>query len=289
MPVKGAIPGNFIIDNLKLKNMAKAKSGVAKKSEAPTLTAGVTITIAKVRNITTGTDITIDASKLSSQQFFSADLTGTLTTAPTPLPASTDDIQVIWQQKKDQEPATTKFRAVGGTMSYDATTKLVTITGLKDVSKVKVGLSGVLDIGPAPTEQVPNPEVARISVRIGNINELNQWIMDFSAKSDAAPEGSYIKLKALLDWVKDKAPTDGDADLPQVGAEGSQSALDPSTFTIVFNEFHFNIDRKTFNIDISSKAGDSITFGAFTIRQVGFRVTNEPYNYNDTGDEEEEE
>ncbi len=48
-------------------------------------------------------------------------------------------------------------------------------------------------------------------------------------------------------------------------------------FEIIFNEFHFNMTSKTFKFDVQSKKDQSITFGNFTLKEVGFLVTNEPY------------
>ena len=194
-------------------------------------------------------------------------------TMPAAFATATDNIQVTWT-----DDATKTHRAVGGKLSVAGTT--ATISNLVDVSQYNVGLTGELAIGPT------DATAALVSVSIGNLNPARDWIIDFSDKTNGA-KGSEIKLQALIDWIREKNKDQGtEIALPDIKKSGEQEAkkIDPKDFTIVFNSFYFNITQKTFDFWVSSKAGESITFGDFTINRVGFRVTNVPVALPAAGD-----
>lgn len=172
----------------------------------------------------------------------------------------TDNIQVTWSEDANVN------RAVNGTL--DITNKA--ITGLVDVSKYSVGLSGQIGIGPKT-----NPEAVLVSVRIGNIpserNPKSDWIIDFSDKEDGAP-GTYIKLNELVEWIQSKSGDKAAVSFPP-SEDGNKKIGD---YTIEFKEFYYNTTQNTFDFNVQSKDGDTIQFGNFTIKKVGFRVTNTP-------------
>ncbi|MCW3122812.1 MAG: hypothetical protein JWQ38_2304 [Flavipsychrobacter sp.] len=264
--------------------MATTKKANAKKSKKVTVVpkAGEEMVIFEIKDITLSRVLDIskaELKKLSPQDTFSKTVSGEIVLGGTP-PAETNNIQVIWALVKDNKPKT-KYRGVGGSLTYDAATKEFSITGLKNVSKLSLGVSGILDIGPVPVVGQPKPVVAHLNVSIGNLNKEGDWIINLS-KKDKDGEGSYIKLNALIDWAKTKAPIDDEVSTLELPTEGSEEApvavqKKPEDFTIMFNDMYINITNKTFRFDVQSKAGEEMTFGNFTIRDIGFIVTNEPF------------
>jgi hypothetical protein len=227
--------------------------------------------ITEIRNLTNNT-VTIpktDFEQFDNKEAFSETITATIETLTKWNKIKLDDnIQVTWDNGD---------RAVGGTVKIDK--KEVTISGLILVSKISMGLNGQIKIAPkTEPDPVKNP-TAVISVRMGNIpsdvNPNGDWLIDLSDKQDGAT-GTSVRLDSLITWIGSQTGDDTtDVAIPQTGDEASdQPKLEE--FTVEFNQFHFNITQKTFDIDVSSKKGQSLTFGNFTIENVGFRLTNEP-------------
>ncbi len=231
-------------------------------------------TITEIKNLTKNT--TIDAGQLEgfdSQETFNGTITNDKATKKdwTSFATNTDNIQVTWS-----DDGKVIARAVGGRIKVEGKTGVgngkITISDLMDVSGLSLGLNGQIHIAPKETTD-PNP-TAIISVRVGNINERRDWLIDLSDKKDGAP-GTSVRLDSLVAWAQGKTGDTTDVALPSTGEEdpGNQPTL--KDFTVEFNQLHFNITQKTFDIDVSSKEGNQITFGNFTIQNVGFRLTNE--------------
>jgi hypothetical protein len=185
---------------------------------------------------------------------------------------ATDNIQVTWTVT---DKATKAHRSVGGKWVPDTTGANATISNLMDVSKYSIGLTGAIDIG-------PGGKAASLSVSFGNFNPGGEWIIDFSNKRDGAT-GSEIHLQDLIDWIRDNnkagaGKDDTDAKLPEIVKtdDPNKAKLTASQFTIQFKSFYFNITRGTFDFWVKSSESESITFGNFTIKSIGFRVTNVP-------------
>ena len=117
---------------------------------------------------------------------------------------------------------------------------------------------------------------ARISVNIGNMNGPKHWILDFSAKTNNGP-GSYVNLTALIDWIKSTSGQQGEIKLPTedgIPLKDGGNDFNPAAYIIEFKELWFNLTTGTFSIDIKSTEGSELTFGALTVKEVGFVVTN---------------
>ncbi|WP_299210115.1 hypothetical protein [uncultured Dokdonia sp.] len=238
------------------------------------------ITITEIRNLTnTASDPITDVAKLKNfkpqDNFATTIINESDTHADWGGFAPNDNIQVTWN---NGEKAV--YRGVGGSIKLTGATTankgIVTISGLSNASKYSVGLNGQIEIGPTPAE-AQNPPVS-VSVRIGNIptlsNPSGDMLIDFSDKEDGAP-GTSIELRALINWIQGQTGDSGaDIQIPEVNGEDGKEK-DLKKFRVLFNAFHFNITQKTFDFDVSSEDGDTITFGNFTIKKVGFRVTNE--------------
>lgn len=236
------------------------------------------ITITEIRNLTDGkippVKTVAKLSGFSSQGNF----IDTITNIEATLEnwdgfTSTDNIQVTWSDENKK----VIYRGVGGILKKEGETGpkkgKITISGLMDASKFSLGLNGQIEIG--PKIETPTDPVAVISVRIGNLNSRRDWIIDLSDKQDGAA-GTSVRLDSLIAWAGGQTGDDTtNVAIPQTGdeAEGNTPALED--FTVEFNAFNFNVTQKTFDIDVSSKKGDAITFGALTIKNVGFRVSNE--------------
>lgn len=228
------------------------------------------ITISKIENlsnnITPITDVT-ELAKFDNNGAFAEKITAANVTAATwaNFATANDNIQVTWSNG-----ATVVSRAVGGTFAQTGTT--ITISGLANASKYSVGVNGQLTIGPEGNDAA----AAIVNVRVGNlvtkINPKGDWIVDFSDKTDDAG-GSEINLKVLIDWIKRNT---GDAAVPELPAVKGEDGTDkkPEDFIILFKDFYYNITQKTFDFWVTSKEGQTIKFGNFTIKKVGFRVTN---------------
>lgn len=231
-------------------------------------------TITEIRNLTKNT--TIDPTKLigfDSQEMFSDTITNDKATKKdwTSFATNTDNIQVTW---KDGEKVIA--RAVGGRIKIEGKTGegngIITISDLMDVSGLSLGLNGQIEI--APKESTDPTPTAVISVRVGNINERRDWLIDLSDKKDGAP-GTSVRLDSLVAWAQGQTGDTTDVALPSTGEDDPANKPALKDFTVEFNQLHFNITQKTFDIDVSSKKGDEIKFGNFTIKNVGFRLTNE--------------
>jgi hypothetical protein len=229
-------------------------------------------TIAEIKNLTKGSAAISDAAELAkfdSGAEFTVKITANNATAATwaGFASPNDNVQVTW---KDGEKVVA--RGVDGRFAISGTT--VTISGLTNASKFSLGLNGQIAIGPKDKEA----EAALLSVRMGNIvttqNPSGDWIIDFSDKTDGAT-GSEINLKVLIDWLKDTTGDTPDENLlPEMKGETGTKSKKPEDFIIEFKNFYFNITKKTFDFWVVSKDGQTVKFGNFTIKKVGFRVTN---------------
>jgi hypothetical protein len=228
------------------------------------------MTITEIKNLSSNIPAITEATELAkfnSNGTFAEKITAENVTANTwkDFATANDNIQVTWANG-----ATVVYRAVGGTFALSGTT--VTISGLANASKYSVGINGQLTIGPAGNDAA----AAIVNVRIGNlvtkINPKGDWIIDFSDKTDEAG-GSEINLAVLIDWIKRNT---GDDTVPQLPAIKGEDGTDknPGDFIILFKDFYYNITQKTFDFWVTSKEGQTIKFGSFTIKKVGFRVTN---------------
>ncbi|WP_166922465.1 hypothetical protein [Flavobacterium poyangense] len=220
------------------------------------------VTIKEIKNLTNSalvpdTDLGKFDNKTDFSPIISADGIATLNWKPS------DNIQVTWS-----DGTTVKARAVNGSISQEGTK--YTISGLTDVSKYSFGINGELEIGPTDNSE----PAATVSVRIGNLpsakNKKADWLIDFSDK-EGGQHGSNIKLKSLVNWIQNKTGDSSTPTYPELGG-----GKKPAEMTIVFNEFYFNITQNTFDFDVTTKQGEEITFGNFTIKNAGFRVTNNP-------------
>jgi len=229
------------------------------------------VTITKIRNLTLKVDLaTNELTKFSSPTVYAETISGEATVPDTW--KVTHNIQVTWSE--GQKVVT---RAVGGTCTKEGAK--ATISGLLDVSKYSFGVHGKLSIGPKT-----KPDAVSLSVRVGNIpsvqNKKADWIIDFSDTVDGG-DPSSIKLNELVAWLKDKSG-DEDADVVFPETDEADGAVQPKNFEIVFKKFYYNITQNTFDFDVESKDKDDegkaseIKFGNFTIKKVGFRVTNAP-------------
>jgi hypothetical protein len=231
------------------------------------------LTIKSIKNLTQSQElpdlnISLDDSILE----ITNDLTTTMTVVDTDgklvsfTPSDTDNIEVNYQIT-NAEGGTKEVREIGG--SYKYVGKSAIISGLKPVPKMSMQFYGQLAIGKPLTDKQKPP--VNLSVRVGNMSNKHQdWIIDFSDKVDGAP-GSSIELTSLIAWIQDKNKTSETVGLPK-DAKGP----DIKQFLIRFDEFHFNITQKTFNIKVQSEDKSTITFGDFEIMKIGFQITNEP-------------
>jgi hypothetical protein len=224
------------------------------------------VTITTIRNLTLKADLAVaEVAKFSNQTGYSETISGEAT-----IPnnwKTTHNIQVKWGDDK-----TVVTRAVNGSITKEGTK--VSINGLIDVSKYSFGINGKLSIGPKN-----KPDAVSLSVRVGNIpsaqNKKADWIIDFSDTVDGG-DPSTIKLNELVEWIKDKSgDTDVEVEFPKA-EEAKTDADKPENFEIEFKKFYYNITQNTFDFNVESKDGNEMRFGAFTIKKVGFRVTNAP-------------
>ncbi|WP_343688367.1 hypothetical protein [Chitinophaga sp.] len=226
--------------------------------------------ITEIKNLTTNIaplNDTTELAKFENASAFAEKITAQNITPNTwkDFATPTDNIQVTWS-----EGATVVTRAVGGTLSLSGNS--VSISGLANASRYSVGINGQLTIGPEGDDAA----AAILNIRAGNIvskqNPKGDWIIDFSDKTDDAT-GSEINLKVLIDWIKRNT---GDTTAVQLPAIKDENGTDknPEDFIILFKNFYYNITQKTFDFWVTSKEGQTIRFGNFTIKKVGFRVTN---------------
>lgn len=231
------------------------------------------ITIKEIKNLTTGKlAVEAELTKFDSQTGFADKVTAADVTAASwaDFAAANDNIQVTWQGEGDKLIA----RGVGGRFTIKDG-KTITISGLKDASKYSAEVSGELAIGPKDGSK----PAALLRIRVGNMvtdtNKSGDTIINFSDKTDSAG-GSEINLKVLIDWIlensKDKTSV---PELPKID-DGKGGVKKPEDFIIVFKNFYYNITQNTFDFWVESKAGSEITFGVFTIKKAGFRITNMP-------------
>ena len=177
--------------------------------------------------------------------------------------------RVDWEDEKGSN------QAKGFEHSYEG--KKFTLSNLEPVVGFGLSINGKLEIkdpAAAPTDQ----SSAIISVRMGNMGKgtNRQWVIDLSDTQDGNPPSS-LNLSALIKWVKAKSKeqTEPEIDPDIKTGDGTPLKDKLQTFIINFEQFHFNITKKTFDIDIRSAQGSEITFGAFTLKEVGFQLTNE--------------
>lgn len=228
------------------------------------------MTITEIKNLSSNIPAITEATELAkfdSNGTFAEKITAENVTAATwtNFATANDNIQVTWANG-----ATVVYRAVGGTFALSGTT--VTISGLANASKYSVGINGQLAIGPEGNDAA----AAILNVRMGNlvtkVNTKGDWIIDFSDRIDDAG-GSEINLKVLIDWITKNTGDTAAPQLPDIKGEDGTSKK-PEDFIILFKDFYYNITQKTFDFWVTSKEGQTIKFGAFTIKKVGFRVTN---------------
>jgi hypothetical protein len=180
------------------------------------------------------------------------------------------NLEVLFSVKEGE--VNTDVTASGGVLTYS--NKTVTIKNLNTRPKLSLNFTGQIAIGAKPDGK-PADNPVYLSVRFGNMSNADQdWIIDFSDKSDGAP-GSTIELGALIEWIKGKLKSDRPEMVIPTEAQESLSPDKLNKFIIEFKEFHFNINKKTFNISVKSKGNQQITFGDFIIYDVGFQITNE--------------
>lgn len=155
--------------------------------------------------------------------------------------------------------------------------KTFTLSNLEPALSFGLNLNGKLEIKD-PSLPPDGAPTAIINVRMGNMGQgtKQQWVIDLSDKQDDNPPSS-LNVSALIKWVKAKADEKDD---PALDSEITTSDGKPlkdqlADFVIEFEQFHFNISKKTFDIDIRSKKGSEITFKMFTLKEVGFQLTNE--------------
>lgn len=242
----------------------------------------------------TGLSFPTDGSGIEIQDGFQKiDLTLTGTTAP----ATPMKVNVVWKEN-DSDPDENNITAVLGTITKTATG--ATITGLSLKGKFQFQFFGVMeiadpdnqaaltrakasatDVGKTAAEITAAP-TARISISVGNMNPEGDWIIDLS-NNKVEGGGSYVDIQALINWVKTKDTSiTQDPALPDSNQfdlkDGKNQSLDLAKikqYRIEFKAFWFNITKKTFKIDVQSKSGDELTIGAFTIKQLGFTLTND--------------
>lgn len=166
-------------------------------------------------------------------------------------------------------------KAKGFEHSYE--NKTFTLSNVEPVASFGLNINGKLEIKDpkVPPEGAPT---AIISVRMGNMGKgtNRQWVIDLSDKQDGNPP-SNLNVSALISWAKAKANEQSEPEIDPEIKTGDGVALKDKlqTFIVNFEQFHFNITKKTFDIDIRSTEGSEITFGAFTLKEVGFQLTNE--------------
>ena len=177
--------------------------------------------------------------------------------------------RVDWEDEKGNN------QAKGFEHSYE--NKTFTLSSLEPVASFGLNINGKLEIKDPAATAVDAP-TAIISVRMGNMGKgtNRQWVIDLSDRQDGNPPSS-LNVSALINWVKAKA---NEASSPEIDpeirtADGTPLKDQLQTFIVNFEQFHFNITKKTFDIDIRSAQGSEITFGAFTLKEIGFQLTNE--------------
>ncbi|GGH59185.1 hypothetical protein HNQ91_000578 [Filimonas zeae] len=228
-------------------------------------------TIKLIKNLTTKKEAPpAELTKFDIQAGFADTITaaGFTATAWADFAGDNDNIQVTWQDETEKLIA----RGVGGRFAIKE--GKIVISGLKNASKYSAEVSGELAIGPKGDDKA----AALLRVRIGNMvsdtNKSGDTIINFSDKTDSVAGGSEINLKVLIDWIlessKDKTSK---PELPKI-EDGNGGVKKPEDFVIVFKNFYYNITQNTFDFWVESKAGSEITFGNFTIKKAGFRVTN---------------
>lgn len=194
---------------------------------------------------------------------------GELDTDPFPNGQFPKLFRVDWTDDKGDN------KAKGFEHSYE--NKTFTLSNLEPVPGFGLSINGKLEIkDPAAADS--DPSSAIISVRMGNMGKgtNRQWVIDLSDRQDGNPPSS-LNLSALIKWVKAKSKEQSEPEIdPEIKtADGTPLKDKLQTFIINFEQFHFNITKKTFDIDIRSAEGSEITFGAFILKEVGFQLTNE--------------
>jgi hypothetical protein len=182
-----------------------------------------------------------------------------------------DVIQVTWEEtvgnKKTARFAGGHFDKLNG--------RAFTISGLQDYSSVTVDFFGTIEIGPKPVNGQQAPGVAAISVRVGNNNPGRETIIDLSDGDKG--DKSSLDLAGLIAWVSENGL--GETTLPALPESTDANAgekPDPKKFILDFNAFRFNVTRKAFRFEVESQDGQELKFSVFTLKKVGFLITNEP-------------
>ncbi|MGB8193418.1 MAG: hypothetical protein WCF67_15915 [Chitinophagaceae bacterium] len=155
--------------------------------------------------------------------------------------------------------------------------KIFKLSNLEPVGSFGLNINGKLEIKD-PAAAAPDAPTAIINVRMGNMGKgtNRQWVIDLSDRQEGNPPSS-LNVSALIKWVKAKAKEESEPEIdPEIKtADGTPLKDKLQTFIVNFEQFHFNITKRTFDIDIRSAQGSEITFGAFTLKEVGFQLTNE--------------
>jgi chemotaxis protein histidine kinase CheA len=137
------------------------------------------------------------------------------------------------------------------------------------------------DIDDDMLQLIKSPPAATIRIRVSNMNPEGDWIIDFSDKGE-----SSVNVGAVIRWIQNKnsgeKSTAGNPELPS--GEGFDikdkdgEVIDFSTvqdYNIDFKSFWFNLTKKIFKIDVQSREGDHLNIGPFTIKKIGFTLTNQ--------------
>lgn len=234
----------------------------------------MTISVLKVFSLdgASATEVTLPAG-ITAAKATSTDGTSfawtEINTDPFPNGAFPKLYRVDWTDEKGNN------QAKGFEHSY--ADKTFTLSNLEPVASFGLNINGKLEIKD-PNAAQPDPPTAIISVRMGNMGKgtNRQWVIDLSDRQDGNPPSS-LNVSALIKWVKAKANESSEPEIdPEIKTKDGTPLKDKlQTFIVNFEQFHFNITKKTFDIDIRSAEGSEITFGAFTLKEIGFQLTNE--------------
>jgi len=173
-------------------------------------------------------------------------------------------VEVSWTAAEGK----TALRGDGSKAAYDAVAKTFTIPNLSPVTPFGLNFSGKVEIKD-PKKPKETPAAATLKVRIGNMGKdtRGQWVIDLSDKEADGPPSS-VNVSVLLAWLQGQASTE-QPDTPPM--ENPKQLED---LVVIFDEFHFNITNKSFDINVHSTG--SLKIGAFEIKDLALQLTNEP-------------
>ena len=238
------------------------------------------MTITKIKNLSNSAELSEDDLKKFVDTKFSDTITSTKAIEAIDWSAA-DNIEVTWTQEEGDKVTT---RAVGGSWSSDS--KKANIKGLVDVSKYSISVNGKLDleievVDPKDSANKIKEKLATLSVRMGNLptsqNPSNDWRIDLTDKEDGR-DGSTIKVEKLIAWMSTKIePGNLPKDLSSANIPGKDSGNEVEkikSLEIVIENFNINITEGTFDVNMKSSVDSKLVIGAFTISDVGLRLTN---------------